>query len=63
MKELLKELIKKALEELNVEAEIEISKPALPENGDYSSNIAMKLAKVLKKKKDMVVQILVMVKK
>ena len=49
MKELLKELIKKALEELNVEAEIEISKPALPENGDYSSNIAMKLAKVLKK--------------
>ena len=46
MKELLKELIKKALEELNVEAEIEISKPALPENGDYSSNIAMKLAKV-----------------
>ena len=34
MKELLKELIKKALEELNVETEIEISKTALPENGE-----------------------------
>ena len=50
MKEILKNAIEKALAKLNVSnVEIEISKPALQENGDYSSNIAMKLARVLKK--------------
>ncbi len=50
MKELLTEEIKKALTSLDVaDVEIEVSKPAIPENGDFSSNIAMKLAKVLKK--------------
>ena len=50
MKEILKNAIKKALEKLNVgDIEIEINKPTLQENGDYSSNIAMKLARVLKK--------------
>lgn len=50
MKEILKNAIEKALAKLNVSnLEIEISKPALQENGDYSSNIAMKLARVLKK--------------
>ena len=50
MKELLKELINKELESLGVsDVEVEITKPALEENGDYSSNIAMKLAKTLKK--------------
>lgn len=50
MKNILIEEIKKSLKNLNVEeVEIEVSKPALPENGDFSSNIAMKLARVLKK--------------
>ena len=50
MKEILKNAIKKALEKLNAgDIEIEINKPTLQENGDYSSNIAMKLARVLKK--------------
>ena len=47
---ILKNAIKKALEKLNVgDIEIEINKPTLQENGDYSSNIAMKLVRVLKK--------------
>lgn len=50
MKELLKELIKKSIINLTTsDIEIEISKPAMRENGDYSSNIAMKLAKELKR--------------
>ena len=50
MNEILKNAFKKALEKLNVgDIEIEINKPTLQENGDYSSNIAMKLARVLKK--------------
>lgn len=50
MKNLLIEEIKKALDALEVtDVEIEVTKPALAENGDFSTNIAMKLAKILKK--------------
>ncbi len=51
MKNLLTEEIKKALDALEVtDVEIEVTKPALAENGDFSTNIAMKLARTLKKK-------------
>lgn len=50
MKNLLTEEIKKALDALEVtDVEIEVTKPALAENGDFSTNIAMKLARTLKK--------------
>ena len=50
MKNLLTEEIKKALDALEVtDVEIEVTKPALAENGDFSTNIAMKLARILKK--------------
>ncbi len=50
MKEILIDEIKKALKEIGVEdTDVEVTKPALSENGDFSSNIAMKLAKSLKK--------------
>lgn len=51
MKNILIEEIKKVLNDLNVteDISIEVTKPSLKENGDYSTNIAMKLAKVLHK--------------
>ena len=50
MKNLLIDEIKKALEKLEISGvDVEISKPAQAENGDFSSNIAMKLAKSLRK--------------
>ena len=50
MKNILSSVIKEALKKLNIEEiDVEISKPALEENGDFSSNVAMKLAKVLKR--------------
>lgn len=48
MKEILTQAIKNALIKLNIELiPIEVTKPASPENGDYSTNIALKLASVL----------------
>ena len=45
-----KEIAKIALEKLEISGvDVEISKPAQAENGDFSSNIAMKLAKSLRK--------------
>lgn len=50
MKKILEKAINEALKKINVlESDIEISKPALEENGDFSTNIAMKLAKSLRK--------------
>lgn len=51
MKSILINEIKKALAKLNVteEVTIEVTKPAQKENGDYATNIAMKLAKILHK--------------
>lgn len=51
MKEHFKELLMKALETKNIsfDREIQISVPAKKENGDYSTNIAMQLAGVLKR--------------
>lgn len=50
MKNLLIDEIKKALEKIEISGvDVEISKPAQAENGDFSSNIAMKLAKSLRK--------------
>ena len=50
MKNLLIDENKKALEKLEISGvDVEISKPAQAENGDFSSNIAMKLAKSLRK--------------
>ena len=49
MKDLLKELIKEALIKLNIEStNIMVEIPANNTNGDYSSNIALQLSKVLK---------------
>ena len=47
----LKEIIKKALTKLDIDISLEdimIETPKDTKNGDYSSNIAMKLAKTLK---------------
>ena len=50
MKEILIDLIKKALEKMNVSnILIEVEQPKIKENGDYSSNIALKLTKILNK--------------
>ena len=50
MKETLEKAIVEALSKMNVEVDnIEISIPKEKENGDYSTNIAMKLAGKLKK--------------
>ncbi len=50
MKEILIEEIKKVLKDLSIEeVEVEVTKPAQEENGDFSTNVAMKLAKTLKK--------------
>lgn len=50
MKELIIAALKESIKNLDVtyEEEIEISRPKQKENGDYSSNIAMKLARVIK---------------
>ena len=50
MKELIIAALKERIKNLDVtyEEEIEISRPKQKENGDYSSNIAMKLARVIK---------------
>ena len=50
MKKVLKNEIKKALDKLNIDTDIEIliDIPKEKNNGDYSSNIAMQLTKVLK---------------
>ena len=50
MKELIITALKKSLSKLNIDynEELEITRPKQKENGDYSSNIAMKLTKVLK---------------
>lgn len=52
MKEKLSEIIKEALLKLDIEYEnnIKIEVPKNKENGDFSSNIALELCKVLKKK-------------
>ena len=51
MKELIINVIKKALTKLGLDCEdkIEINIPKLKENGDYSTNIALKLVKVMNK--------------
>lgn len=50
MKELLTSKIEEVLKSLNItDVTIEVTKPTVEENGDYSTNIAMKLAKMLKK--------------
>ena len=50
MKTILIEEIKKALSKLNInDVSVEVSKPAKAENGDFASNIALKLAKTLNK--------------
>lgn len=50
MKKILNKVIEEALEKLDVNGlDIEVTKPASSDNGDFSTNIAMKLAKVLKK--------------
>ena len=50
MKTLLNKVIVEALEKLNVkDIEVEISRPKEKENGDYATNVAMKLAKILHK--------------
>lgn len=50
MKEQIKVSIIKSLEQLNIQTtqDIEVEKPKMKENGDFSTNIAMKLAKELK---------------
>ncbi len=48
MKELLISKITDVLKEMDIEESVEITKTKNKENGDYSSNIAMKLAKKLK---------------
>ena len=51
MKDILTNIIQNALESLDINEDIsiEIDKPKSKENGDYSTNIAMKLAKSLKR--------------
>ena len=51
MKELIINVIKKALTKLGLDGEdkIEINIPKLKENGDYSTNIALKLVKDMNK--------------
>ena len=50
MKDKLKEAIKDALVKCNIEdTEITIEVPKDDKNGDYSSNIAMQLTRILKK--------------
>lgn len=51
MKDKLQLVVKESLKKLNIneEVEIDIEKPKISENGDYSCNIALKLAKVLGK--------------
>lgn len=50
MKELIIKAINKRIEQLNIkDTSIEIEQPKQKENGDYSSNIALKLTKVLGK--------------
>ncbi len=50
MKEKLQQLVKDSLKKLDImEEDITIEKPKTKENGDYSCNIALKLAKVLGK--------------
>lgn len=50
MKEKLQQIVKDSLKKLDIiEEAITIEKPKAPENGDYSCNIALKLAKVLGK--------------
>lgn len=49
MKEMLLEQIKKVLEELGVETEVEITIPKDSKNGDFTTNVALKLASVMKK--------------
>ena len=48
MKEILIDLINDALKKMDItNASIEIEQPKIKENGDYSSNIALKLTKIL----------------
>ena len=51
MKELIIKALKNSLTKLNItyQNELKITRPKDKENGDYSSNIALKLAGVLKK--------------
>lgn len=50
IKKKIEEMIKKALNEMNVQYDIvEVEEPRVSGNGDYSSNIAMRLSSTLKK--------------
>lgn len=50
MKKILANAIKDALNKINVsDVDIEVTKPAQEENGDFSTNVAMKLTKILRK--------------
>lgn len=61
MKKRLEETIKKVLNELNIKSQLEIvvEKPKTKQNGDYSTNIAMRLTKELSKNPIEIAEIIV----
>lgn len=60
MKKILSDVVASALKKLDIEnVEVEISRPKEKENGDYSTNVAMKLAKSMHKSPMEIAQLLV----